>query len=53
MFCDSDGNCIINLGFIPDRMVVDAEGNYIANDSIGHEHRGVVPYSGDNYALQG
>lgn len=45
-FCDSDGNCRINLGFIPDFFSMDKNGNYTATkggkcDKI---HKGIVPY---------
>lgn len=43
-FCDSDGNCIINLGFIPDIMSIDADGKYIAEDNKGHRYEGIVPF---------
>lgn len=44
VFCDSDGNCIINLGFCPDKMFIDADGNYTAEDNKGNKHQGIVPY---------
>lgn len=43
-FYNSKGECVINLGFVPDRIQIDAEGNYIAEDSLGNEQCGVVPY---------
>lgn len=42
-FCDSDGNCRINLGFVPDTFFVDADGNYTATKDE-QTHKGIVPY---------
>ena len=44
IYCDSDGTCSIHLGFIPDTMFIDAEGNYVAEDRKGNRHEGIVPY---------
>ncbi len=44
-YCDSDGNCRINLGFTPDKMFVDADGNYVAEDNEGNRHEGIIPHS--------
>lgn len=45
IFCSSDGACNIFLGFIPDKMSIDADGNYIAEDRHGNKHKGIVPYA--------
>jgi len=45
-YYNSKGECVINLGFVPEKMQVDYEGDYIATDSQGNEHQGVIPNGG-------